>query len=124
VDEFMQNAERLLDGARAVASVEPASSEVAILIGRDGSIRTVSSPDWPLESLALKYGARLAYRVSRNRGRVRVEGRADCRRCVLEAEPRGFETGFPALNLGRVQPAPPSAALAAYSPIFDRMSFT
>ena len=113
MDEFLENAQRLLDGARAVASVERTCSELAILIGRDGSIRTVSSPDWPLESLALKYGARLAYRVTRNRGRIRVEGRADCRRCVLEAEPRGLETGFPALNFGAARPAPPRAALEA-----------
>ena len=109
----MQNAERLLDGARAVASVGQTCSEVAILIGRDGSIRTVSSPDWPLDSLALKYGARLAYRVTHNRGRIRVEGRADCRRCVLEAEPRRVETGFPGLNLGLARLAAPRAAFEA-----------
>lgn len=112
MDEFLLNAQRLLDGARAVASLEQSCSELAILIGRDGSIRTVSSPDWPLESLALKYGARLAYLVSRNRSRIRVEGRADCRRCVLEAAPRGLETGFSAMNFDQAQPAPPRAALA------------
>ena len=113
MDEFLQNAERLLDGARAVASVGQACSEVAILIGRDGTIRTVSTPDWPLDSLALKYGARLAYRVSQTRGRIRVEGRADCRRCMLEAEPRrGLETIFSGLNLGPAAPPAPPAAQA------------
>lgn len=86
MDEFLANAGRLLETAK-VASQTLGSDEVcAILIGRDGAIRAISSADWPLESLALEHGARMAYRISRIGRRVRVEGRHGLRCCLLEAE--------------------------------------
>jgi len=86
VDEFLANAGRLLETAQAASQVQGGSEVLAILIGRDGAIRAVSAADWPLESLALEYGARMAYRVSRTGRKVRVEGRHGLRRCLLETE--------------------------------------
>ena len=45
----------------------------------------ISDSDWPLDSLLREHGAASAYRVSGNRGAVRVEGREGTRRCVLES---------------------------------------
>jgi hypothetical protein len=86
VDEFLRNGQSLLEAAEAAARSAQPPAQTAILIGRDGSIRAVSSSDWPLESLAAEHGARMAYRVSHGHGRVRVEGRSGCRSFLLEAE--------------------------------------
>jgi hypothetical protein len=86
VDEFLANAGRLLETAKAALQAQGGSEVLAILIGRDGAIRAVSAPDWPLDSLAREHGARMAYRVSRTGRKVRVEGRHGSQRCLLEAE--------------------------------------
>lgn len=86
MDEFLRNGQSLLETAEAAARSAQPASETAILIGRDGSIRAVSSSDWPLESLAAEHGARMAYRVSHGNGRARVEGRSGGRSFLLETE--------------------------------------
>ena len=78
---FAQRAQELLEAAIA----GPAGSEMTVLIGHDGAIQLCADSDWPLESLARERGARSAYRVSSNRGGVRVEGREGLRTCVLES---------------------------------------
>jgi hypothetical protein len=80
VSHFAENAQRILDAAESAGSC----SEMTILIGQDG-IRMIANSDWPLDSLLWHHGARTAYRVSENRGSVRVEGREGSRRCVLES---------------------------------------
>jgi hypothetical protein len=86
VDQFLRNGQSLLETAEAAARSAQPAADTAILIGRDGSIRAVSSSDWPLESLAAEHGARMAYRVSHGRGRARVEGRSGCRSFLLETD--------------------------------------
>ena len=58
---------------------------MTILIANDGGIRMFADSDWPLDSLALHHGAQAAYRVSEERGSVRVAGRQGSRRCLLES---------------------------------------
>ncbi len=87
MSEFLRNAESILDGAAAALASGGQPSEMAILVGRDGAIRIVAEPDWPLGALEAHHGARLAYRVSGHDGRVRVEGRCGGASCVLVAEP-------------------------------------
>ena len=58
---------------------------MTILIGQDNGIRMIADSDWPLESLLLDRGARMAYRISSDSAGVRVEGREGSRRCVMEA---------------------------------------
>jgi hypothetical protein len=41
---------------------------------------------WALPSLQAHLGARAVYRVTRNSGQVRVEGRSGGRSCLLESE--------------------------------------
>ncbi len=57
---------------------------MTILITAEGAIRMVADSDWPLDSLQLHHGAKMAYRVSQNASHVRVEGRADSRTCLFE----------------------------------------
>jgi hypothetical protein len=86
VDDFLRDGQSLLEAARGAAGWDQPDGPLAILVGRDGSIRAVAGSDWPLESLAAEYGARAVYRVSRSGGRVRVEGRSGGRKLVLEQE--------------------------------------
>jgi len=58
---------------------------MTILIGPEGNIQMVADSDWPLDSLALHYGAQSAYRVSERTGSIRVEGRDGMHRCLLES---------------------------------------
>lgn len=59
---------------------------MTVLIGHDGAIRLLAQCDWPLSSLLADRGARAAYRVTTSSaGRLRVEGRQDHHRCLVES---------------------------------------
>jgi hypothetical protein len=60
-------------------------SNMTILIGQEGGIHMIADSDWPLDSLSWHHGAKTAYRVSEQRGSVRVEGREGSRTCVMES---------------------------------------
>ena len=80
-----EQARNILDAAESASRSGQACTEMTILIGPEGHIRTVADSDWPLESLARHHGAQSAYRVSEETGRIRVEGRDGMRRCLLES---------------------------------------
>ncbi len=84
VTGFLENAERIFETA---SQGEPASGDLAIVIGQDGNIRMLMDTDWPLDSLQAHHGAMAAYRVSRRGSRVRVEGKSRTGSCVLQSEP-------------------------------------
>jgi hypothetical protein len=84
VSGFAENAKELMDAAESALRSGAGISEMTILISPEGGIRMIADSDWPLESLGRLHGARMAYRVSQDRAGVRVEGRADGRRCLLE----------------------------------------
>lgn len=81
----MDNAENLFEAAQSALINGGEVSDLSILIGNDGSIRMVAGSDWPLDSLLREHGARMAYRVSQDSDRLRVEGRAGFRTCLFEA---------------------------------------
>jgi hypothetical protein len=85
VSRFAEHALQILDAAESASLHGESCSEMTILIGRDGGIRMVADSDWPLDSLALHHGAQSAYRVSEQKGSVRVEGREGSRTCLLES---------------------------------------
>lgn len=62
------------------------SETMTVLIGQEGGIHILAQNDWPLERLAEERGARMAYRVSRNNGRVAVDGVEGATACHLEAQ--------------------------------------
>lgn len=75
---------RLLEAAENAVQTGHAPSDLTVLITDEGGIRMVADSDWPLDTLQLHHGARMAYRVSQNAANVRVEGRAGSRTCLFE----------------------------------------
>jgi hypothetical protein len=84
VSRFLDNAAQILDAAESAVQSGHAPTDMTILITAEGGIHMVADSDWPLDSLQLHHGAKMAYRVSQNASVVRVEGRADSRTCLFE----------------------------------------
>jgi hypothetical protein len=85
VSPFLRNAHEIFDTARQAAP--PSSGEdcrMAILVQDDGSIHMCPSAGWDLECLRRHHGAAMAYAVTRNQARVRVEARSRVESCTLE----------------------------------------
>jgi hypothetical protein len=90
VSLFWDNANKLMESAMAAVQNGFASTEpMTVLIGQEGGIHIVSQSDWPLDRLAEERGARMAYRVSHNNGRVAVDGIQGATVCHLETESEG-----------------------------------
>jgi hypothetical protein len=83
VSRFVDNAEQILSAAESAVEAGHTPSDMTILITAEG-IRMIADSDWPLESLELHHGAKMAYRVSQSAAQVRVEGRAGSRTCLFE----------------------------------------
>ena len=75
---------QLLEAAESAVQAGHTPSDLTVLITDEGSIRMVADSDWPLDTLQLHHGARMAYRISQNAASVRVEGRAGSRTCLFE----------------------------------------
>jgi hypothetical protein len=84
VSRFLDNALQILDAAESAIQSGHTPTDMTILITAEGGIRMVADSDWPLESLQIQHGAKMAYRVSQSASLVRVEGRADSRTCLFE----------------------------------------
>ena len=84
VSRFLDNAAQILDAAESAVQSGHAPTDMTILITAEGGIRMLADSDWPLDSLQLHHGAKMAYRVSQSASVVRVEGRADSRTCLFE----------------------------------------
>jgi hypothetical protein len=87
VKPFLDNAYALLSAAENVAQAGQRSSDLVVLISREGGIRMLSNCDWPLEALEREHGSKMAYRVHRDEAGLRVEGRAGTRTCVVQSAP-------------------------------------
>ena len=83
---FLTDAGHLLDTARAETDSELMPRDLAILVDRGGTIRMLDAEGWHTQALQADSGAATVYRISRDRGRVRVEGRSGTQSCVLETE--------------------------------------
>lgn len=106
---FLEHAWEIFHAAECAREAGPEASDWTILISPAGQIRMLAGCDWPLESLGNEHGARMVFRVSRQQGKVRLEGRAGRRTCVFEtAKPDGVARRLPA--------DPPEALLRAAVP--------
>lgn len=83
---FWENAARLLDAALSATRSGSASDSMTVLIGQEGGICVLPDNDWPLDRLARDRGARMAYRVTRENGRIAVSGLDGNNTCRLETE--------------------------------------
>lgn len=84
MSRFVDNAVEILSAAESAVESGHTPSDMTILITPEGGIRMIADSDWPLDSLELHHGARMAYRVSQSAKYVRVEGRAGSRTCLFE----------------------------------------
>jgi hypothetical protein len=84
VSRFLDNAAQILEAAESAVQAGHTPTDMTILITAQGGIHMVADSDWPLDSLQLHHGAKMAYRVSQSASVVRVEGRADSRTCLFE----------------------------------------
>jgi hypothetical protein len=84
-DQLFENAQRIFDvasaGADTGSSADP--QDFALLIRPDGSLHFVMEAPFSIEAAAIHAGARSAFRVTRSREGVRVEGRSASRDCVI-----------------------------------------
>jgi hypothetical protein len=90
VSRFAETARELMDAAECAQRSGADLNEMTILIGREGGVRMIAGSDWPLEGLGRLHGAEMAYRISRNQAGIRLDGRSEGRRCVLETERPGY----------------------------------
>ena len=84
MSRFLENAAEIFNAAERSLEAGLDPSEMTILIDAVGGIRLVADCDWPLDSLQRERGASMAYRISRKKDAVRLEGREGSRTCVLE----------------------------------------
>jgi len=87
MDSLIENAQRIFDVARSGA--DGANQDFALLIRPDGVLHFVMESPFSIEAAAIHAGAQSAYRITRSRDGVRVQGRgADrggvVRECLLE----------------------------------------
>lgn len=86
VGAFLADAENIFETARQASQAGSPDCDWAILIGPQGDIRMVEAAGWALPSLVAHHGAETAYRVSRDGGQVRLEGRQGSKMCLLRSE--------------------------------------
>ena len=80
----MENAESIWQTAESAANAGHNPSDLTILIGTDGAIRMLADCDWPLDSLSRHHGAKMAYRVREENGKLRLDGKSGSATCTLE----------------------------------------
>ena len=84
---FWENATQLLEAAVASGNVGfPTTESMTVLIGNEGGIDILMNNDWPLGRIAQERGAQRAYRVTRENGRVSVNGTDGTSTCRLQTE--------------------------------------
>jgi len=90
VSRFFQNAVELFAAAERSSAAGERLSDTTILISRAGAIHMVVGSDRSLDHCQAGCGEGMAYRISQQGARVRVEGRAGSRTCLFEtAKPDG-----------------------------------
>lgn len=99
---FWSNAEQVFEVAAAASD----SCDLAILIQPDGAVRLMDASGWQLPALAAHSGADAVYRVTRQNGRVRVEGRSRTHSCLLQSETPWLRSPVPQNHFLAALPAP------------------
>jgi hypothetical protein len=84
---FWADAANIFETARQASQSGSTDCDWAILIGPQGDIRMMDGAGWSLPGLLAHHGAETAYRVTRERGRVCLEGRQGSQTCLLRSEP-------------------------------------
>ena len=107
---FWEDAEGIFETAQGASRAGSPDCDLAILIGPQGEIHMLEAAGWALAGLVAEHGAKTAYRVTRERGQVWLEGRSGGDTCLLRSE-------SPAAAARHLLAFPASPALA---PAFQR----
>jgi len=83
--------------------------DLAILIGPQGQIHMLDAAGWALSGLLIEHGAKTAYRVTRERGQVWLEGKSGGHTCLLRSE-------SPATTARHLLASDTASALACHLP--------
>jgi hypothetical protein len=83
MDALLENAHRIFEVARSGAN-DDTHQDFALLIRPDGVLHFVMESPFSIEAAAIHAGAKSAYRITRSRDGVRVQGRSATADCVLE----------------------------------------
>lgn len=102
MDAFLENAQRIFDVARSDNSTEP--NDFALLIRPDGGLHFVMESPLSLDAVAIHGEARIAYRVTKSNGTVRVTGRSGNQECTLAQHATGSDSHRFSMELLRDQP--------------------
>jgi len=106
---FWADARSLFETARQASETGAADCDLAIIVSPQGGIRMLPAEGWALPSLLAHHGGETVYRVTREHGSVRLEGRSGSQTCLLGSE-------SPAATARRLLSAPlPFLAAAAGS---------
>ena len=89
MDTFIDHAQQILDVA--CADETGTAEDFALIVRPDGGLHFIMETPFSLEGAAAYGGARSAYRVTRSRTGVRVEGWSAGRSCVLQEKSPGME---------------------------------
>jgi len=84
VSPLEQTATQLFEAAETAAQLGEAAPEWTVLLTPEGAVTIMTEPGWSLDAIAGERGAEAAFRISRGREAIRVEGRAGRRRCLIE----------------------------------------
>jgi hypothetical protein len=90
MNSLLENAQRIFDVARAAGNqaCEAEPQDFALLVQPDGALRFVMEAPFSIEAAAIDSGAQTAYRVTRSRDGVRVQGRSTdhgvLKECLIE----------------------------------------
>jgi hypothetical protein len=82
MDVFLENATRIFETASLSEGAD--SSDFALLVRPDGALHFVMETPFTLDAAAIHAGAQTAYRVTRSKDTIRVDGQSGGRNCVLE----------------------------------------
>ena len=93
-----------------------APEDMTILVGPEGGIRLINDSDWPLDTLIAQHGAASVYRVRRQKGTIRLEGRSGARTCVFEADSVAAASRPLLANEQRYEVVPATAPIKALLP--------
>lgn len=83
MNALFENAQRIFEVARSEQDGD-SQQDFALLIRPDGGLHFVMETPFSIEGAASYAGAQTAYRVTRSRDGVRVQGRSAGGDCVLE----------------------------------------
>ena len=96
MNSFLENAQQLFDVARADNKAE--DLDFALLVRPDGGLHLIMESSAPFDSPVDYAEARVAYRVTRSGGGVRVQGKNGAQTCLLEDQGRSRVRKIPVVR--------------------------